>query len=140
MMFVAAVVATTPLAYINLDTGSAPSTTLESEYATVQFVAGYLEGTVATDYTVSYLLGAEGAQATYLPTREWLVGGSPPACPVISQRSWTTTGAHLFPASPQTISSARYEGVLAERHVVYTSSGMDPLTLSLPTNDNATSC
>jgi len=59
----------------------------------------------------------------------------------VSQRSWTTTtGAHLFPAAPQVISSERYRAGVAERHVVYTSSGRDPLILSLPLNDTVAGC
>ncbi|MEF8825476.1 MAG: sodium/phosphate symporter [Haloarculaceae archaeon] len=140
VLFVGAVAATTPLAYINLDTGSVPSTTLESEYAATQFVVRHVEGPVATDHTISRILGFSGSNGTYTPTREWLLGGSPPACPVVSQQSWTTTGAHLFPAAPQTIASARYEAALAERHVVYAASGLDPVTLSLPLNDSMAGC
>lgn len=100
----------------------------------------HVEGPVATDHTVSRLVSFSGANGTYTPTREWLVGGAPPACPLVSQRSWTTTGAHLFPAAPQTIASGRYEAALAERHVVYSSPGLDPIVLSLPRSTNATSC
>ena len=140
VLFVGAVAATTPLAYINLDTGSVPSTTLQSEYEAAQFVVDHVEGPVATDHTVTQLLTFSGSEGTYFPTREWLVGGPVPACPFVSQRSWTTTGAHLFPAAPETISSERYRGGIAERHVVYTASGMDPVTLSLPRNANTTGC
>ncbi|MEF8825315.1 MAG: sodium/phosphate symporter [Halapricum sp.] len=140
VLFVGALVATTPLAYINLDTGSTPSTTLQSEYAAALFVAERVEGPVATDHTFSHLGGIVGSQSSPAPTREWLLGGSSPACPVVSQRSWTSTGAHLFPAAPQTISSARYERWLTERNVVYSNSGLDPVTLSVPSSGNATGC
>jgi hypothetical protein len=140
VLFVGAVVATTPLAYVNLDTGSVPSTTLQSEYAATQFVVRYVEGPVATDHTVTQLLTFSGSEGAYFPTREWLVGGPIPACPLVSQRSWTATGAHLFPAAPEKISSERYRAGVAERHVVYTASGIDPVTLSLPRNGNATGC
>jgi hypothetical protein len=140
VVLVGALLMTTPLAYINLDTGSVPSTTLESEYATAQFAVRHIEGPVASDQTISYLLGVEGSSGVYLPTRGWLVGGPTPACPMVSQHSWTTTGAHLFPAAPQTISGQRYETVLAERHVIYSVSGMDPLVLSRPLNDTTSGC
>jgi hypothetical protein len=139
-LLIGAVAATVPLAYINLDTGSVPSTTLESEYASAQFVVDHVEGPVATDHTISRLLVFSGSEGAYFPTREWLKGGTPPKCPVISQQSWTTTGAHLFPAAPQTISSKRYGTALAERHIVYSAPGLDPVILSIPRNDTATSC
>lgn len=139
-LFICAVAATTPLAYINLDTGSVPSTTLQSEYAAAQFVVERVEGPVTTDHTISRLVIFSGGEAAYGPSREWLIGGAPPGCPVVSQRSWTTTGAHLFPAAPQTISSERYGATLANRHVVYASSGMDPVTLSVPVNSTTMAC
>jgi len=140
VVFVGALVATTPLAYINLDTGSVPSTTLESEYATAQFVEARVEGPVATDHTFSRLGRVVGFRGLLGPTREWLVGGSPPTCPMVSQRSWTGSGAHFYPAAPETLSSERYETALAGRHVVYSSSGRDPSTLSFPANDTGGTC
>lgn len=140
VLFVGALITTTPLVYINLDTGSAPSTTLQSEYATVLFVAERVEGPVATDQTFSHLGRVVGSQNLPAPTRAWLRGGPSPVCPVVSQQSWTSTGAHLFPAAPQTVPSARYERWLAERHVVYSNSGLDPVTVSFPVEDTTDGC
>jgi len=140
VVFVVALAATTPLAYINLDTGSVPSTTLESEYATAQFVEARVEGPVATDHTFSRLGRVVGFSGSMGPTREWLVGGSLPACPMVSQRSWTSSGAHFYPAAPQTLSRERYERGLGERHVVYTNSGRNPSTLSLPLANGTAGC
>jgi hypothetical protein len=140
VVFVGALVATTPLAYVNLDTGSVPSTTLQSEYATAQFLADHVEGPVATDHTFSRLGRVVGFRGLPGPTRGWLTGGPPPVCPVLSQRSWTSSGAHFYPAAPQTISAERYETALAGRHVVYTNSGWDSTRLSFPLNDGAGGC
>jgi hypothetical protein len=137
------VLSTVPLGYVNLDTGTYPSTTLESEFGAAAFATGTVEGRYATDHTLSrvdrhYLRGpAPGAgtdltgEARVGPTRSWLAGGSPPGCPVLSQRSWTTTGAHLYPAPPGTVPPDAYRW-LTSRHVVYRASGLDPLTLSMP--------
>jgi len=140
------VLSTVPLGYVNLDTGTYPSTTLESEFGAAAFATNNVEGRYATDHTLSrvdthYLRGpAPGAgtdptgEARVGPTRSWLAGGSPPGCPVLSQRSWTTTGAHLYPAPPGTVPPDAYRSWLTSRHVVYRASGLDPLTLSVPSS------
>jgi hypothetical protein len=143
-VFLLSVAATLPLGYVNLDTGTYPSTTLESEYGAAAFATGRVDGRYATDHTLSrvdthYLDGpvppaglVPRGEARVAPTRSWLAGGSPPDCPTLSQRSWTTTGAHLYPAPPGTVSSAEYRSWLTSQHVVYRASGVDPLTLSVP--------
>ncbi|MEF8841315.1 MAG: sodium:phosphate symporter [Haloarculaceae archaeon] len=143
-LLLASVVATVPLAYVNLDTGTYPSTTLESEFGAAAFATGHVDGRYAADHTLSrvdthYLNGpAPGGEipprgrARIGPTRSWLAGGTPPDCPVLSQRSWTTTGAHLYPAPPGTVPPDDYRSWLTSRHVVYRASGLDPLTLSVP--------
>ena len=144
MVFLVAVVATVPLGYVNLDTGTYPSTTLESEFGATAFATGHVEGRYATDHTLSrvdthYLDGpappaglTPRGEARLTPTISWLAGGRPPGCPTLSQRSWTTTGAHLYPAAPGTVSPAEYRAWLTSQHVVYRASGLDPLTLSVP--------
>jgi hypothetical protein len=145
------VAVTVPLGYVNLDTGTYPSTTLESEFGAATFATGRVDGRYATDHTLSrvdthYLSGPappdEGftsrGRARVDPTRSWLAGGNPPTCPTLSQRSWTTTGAHLYPAPPGTVSPAEYRSWLLSRNVVYQASGLDPLTLSVPRDPSGT--
>jgi hypothetical protein len=142
--FLLAVAATVPLGYVNLDTGSYPSTTLESEFGAAAFATGRVDGRYATDHTLDrvdthYLNGpappaglTPRGEARLAPARSWLSGGRPPACPTLSQRSWTTTGAHLYPAPPGTVTPEAYRSWLAAQHVVYRASGLDPITLSVP--------
>jgi hypothetical protein len=139
-----AVVATVPLGYVNLDTGTYPSTTLESEFGATSFATDRVEGRYATDHTLArvdthYLSGptpgigvTPTGEARVAPTRSWLAGGSPPGCPTLTQGSWTTTGAHLYPAPPGTVPPEAYRSWLSSRHVVYRASGLDPLVLSVP--------
>jgi hypothetical protein len=130
---VAAAVATAPLAFVNMDTGSAPSTTLDSEYESVEFASTRLAGSWATDHSLDRVGGHSfGANASLTPTAEWLSGGPAPRCAVVSQQSWTTTGAHLFPNAPETVSSEEYATWTGTRNVVYTSNGLDPVTVSIP--------
>lgn len=143
LVFAGSVVATLPLGYLNLDTGSAPSTTFSSEFAATAFATEHLQGTFATDHSLSRVVThyhtpleprqrtPTGGRGAYTPTRRWLTGGPLPACPLLSQRSWTTTGAHLYPTAPQRIDPAVYQRTLAERSVIYAAGGHDPVTLSL---------
>jgi hypothetical protein len=142
-LLVLSVLVTVPLAYVNLDTGTYPSTTLESEFAATSFATTHVDGRYATDHTLSRVdthytngpaveAGTTSGEARLGPTLSWLSGGTPPACPTLSQRSWTTTGAHLYPAPPGTVSPDAYRSWLTTQHVVYRSSGLDPLTLSVP--------
>lgn len=140
VVVVTATVATAPLAFVNMDTGSTPSTTLNSEYEGVAFLGDGYSGTWTTDHSLSRVGGhAFGANVTVTPTASWLSGGPSPRCPVVSQRSWTTTGAHLFPSAPETVSPDQYEEWTASRNVVYAANGLDPVTVSLP-RSNATGC
>lgn len=133
VVVIAATVATAPLAFVNMDTGSAPSTTLDSEYQSVEFASTRLAGPWATDHSLSRVSGHSfGANASLAPTAEWLSGGAAPRCAVVSQRSWTTTGAHLFPNAPETVPPDEYATLTGSRNVVYTSTGLDPVTVSVP--------
>jgi hypothetical protein len=145
VLFAAAVLLTLPLGYLNLDTGSYPSTTFESEFEATGFATEHVEREFTTEHSLSrpailyhaplgpYRVTGEGTRITVGPTRSWVRGGPPPDCPLLSQRSWTTTGAHLYPAAPGVVGESRYEGTLSERNVVYTAGGYDQLVLSLPT-------
>jgi hypothetical protein len=136
-----ATVGSLPFAYINLDTGSYPSTTFDSELRGVEFAAERTAGPWATDHSLSrsgigYFRSETGVSAT----ASWVSGGASPTCPVLSQESWTTTGAHLFPFAPDTVSEERYEEWLGSRHIVYVNTGHDPVSISLPVNAAGQGC
>jgi hypothetical protein len=140
IIVVVATVVTAPLAFVNIDTGSAPSTTLSSEYESVSFVSTTYPGTWTTDHSLSRVGALSfNTNITTTPAASWLSGGPAPQCAVLSQRSWTTTGAHLFPSSPETVSPDAYSSWTASRNVVYTASGLDPTIVSLP-RSNVTGC
>jgi hypothetical protein len=125
---------TAPLGYVNLDTGSYPSTTMESEFQAATFAATHVNGSFASDHTISNVAThyTNSENATMAPAVEWLRGNPQPRCPLVSQTSWTTTGAHLFPAGPETVTTARHSQLLATSNLVYTTGGYDPLYLTVP--------
>ena len=142
-LFVASVVLTAPIAFINLDTVSYPSTTAESEFATVNFAAAHVDEQwtggdsitrIGANYYPTRTTVARG------PTATWLAGGSSPACPAISQQSWTTTGAHLFPAPPATVSKQTYAAWLARRNLIYAGTGRDSLSITIARTDTEEGC
>jgi hypothetical protein len=65
-------------------------------------------------------------------TYRWLSGSPPPPCPVLVQRSWTTTGAQFFPTSPVEMDENEYRRARATRHLVYITNSADPIWLSVP--------
>ncbi|MDS0295003.1 hypothetical protein [Halogeometricum luteum] len=141
VLVVLTVVASAPLAYLNMDTASAPSTTLDSEYRGVAFLGAHTDRAWTGGHTLTrvgiYIFGSD---ASVGPAASWLTGGPSPTCPVVSQRSWTTTGAHLFPSSPQTVAQSTYEGWLDSRNVVYTANGLDPVVVSTPADAVGEGC
>ena len=126
-----------PLAYLNMDTGSSPSTTLESEYDAVAFASTEWQRSWTGDHSITRVGGHQFNSGDLGPTARWLTGGSSPQCAAISQRSWTTTGAHLFPSSPETVNRDSYHNWLAQRHVIYSNTGTDPVRISTATLDAA---
>lgn len=124
---------TVPLAFVTLDTFHYPATTAESEFAATGFTSQNVPGQWTTHHPPDQIAGQyfRGGSSRG-PTREWLAGGEPPSCPVLTQDSWTTHGAHFFPSRPLTIDRRAYEEVLGQRNTVYSASGRDPLVLSMP--------
>lgn len=141
-VLVVALVATLPAAYVDLDTGKVPSTTTRSEFAGGTFAADHVRGRWTSSHTQTLVAANYHADvnASVSPTAVWLRGGPSPACPVVSLRSWTTTGAHLFPGAPAATSPERYERWLRDRAVVYEANGYDPLVVSMPAERNASGC
>jgi hypothetical protein len=142
LCLVGAVVATLPVAYLHLDTGTYPATTTESDFQAATFVVQHI--------TVQWTSSGQGVRvagnyhtgvnATIGPTVIWLQGGPSPQCPVLSWSHWTTTGAHLFPAAPETIAPDEYAEWLSNRNQVYASGGSEHLTMSLPSEDVPGGC
>lgn len=134
----AATLLTVPVAFVTLDTFHYPATTAESEFAAAGFASTKVPGSWTThhppDQIASQYFEGGGHRWT---AREWLAGGERPGCPVLSQDSWTTHGAHFFPAAPLTIARGDYDAFLADRNVVYASTGRDPLVLSRPRDTEA---
>ena len=135
------VVGSLPFAYLTLDTGTYPATTFDSEFRGVGFVATHTQGPWATDHSLSRVgILYFRSDASPAPTASWLSGGASPRCPVVSQESWTSTGAHLFPFAPDTVSPSTYDAWLSERSVVYANTGRDPVTVSLPVTASERGC
>lgn len=134
---------TAPLAYLDLDTVTYPSTVTTSEFQAASFATTHIDGQYATDQNqaliVRHYFDRAGTPVVG-PTRTWPTGGQRPACPVLARRGWTTTGAHFYPTSPRTISPAQYEAFLAQRHLVYASNGLDPFVVTRPTATDRAGC
>ena len=134
---------TAPLAFVDLDTVTYPSTTTPSEFQGVTFGADHVSGQWATEHSlwkVGILYYPSRTQVSYMPIATWLDGGPSPTCPVLSAQSWTTTGAHLFPSAPKTIDSDQYQKWLSSHDLIYASSGRNPLSLVVPTNHVRSEC
>lgn len=134
---------TAPIAFVDLDTVSYPSTTTESEFATVTFATNYVNSTWVSDHPLTNIGNGyypTRTNASLLPVVSWLTGGLPPTCPTISRRSWVTTGAHLYPTAPETINKTRYEEWLTQRNLIYTASGSNPSALTVPAARTENGC
>jgi len=136
VLLLAAALVTAPVAYVDLDTVAYPSTTTEAEFAGAGFAAESVDGTWTSEHTLVRVGELyHGAGAGTAEAASWLRGGSCPDRPMLSQRSWTTTGAHLFPAAPATVSTGRYGEMLASRHLVYATTGPEELAMTLPSGE-----
>ena len=134
---------TEPLAFVDLDTASYPSTTTHNEFTAATFTATHVPSRWSADdplTRIGTLYYPNQTQASQIPVSNWLSGGSPPDCPVLSAQSWTTSGAHLFPLAPATIPRARYHEWLTQRNLVYTTSSHDSLSLTIPPTSTSQKC
>lgn len=132
-LLLASVVLTAPLAFVTLDTMAVPSTTTQAEFAGATFAATHLDGPWATDHKRSRVaVHYYDASPAIAPVANWLRGGPPPGCPVLSTSAWTTTGAHFFPAAPETIEPDRYDAWLQESDLVYATAGAREVVLARP--------
>lgn len=142
-LLVVSAAVTAPLAYLDLDTVTYPSTVTTAEFQAATFAGTHVDGAYATDTNQARIAHnyVDGTGTPVVaPTRAWLADGPPPGCPVLSRRGWTTTGAHLFPTSPQTIAPVSYDALLTQRHLVYASNGLDPFVLTRPSASQREGC
>jgi hypothetical protein len=139
VVFLVSLLLTAPIAYVDLDTLAFPSTTTESEFEAASFVATSVPGDFTSDHVLTRITSHYyGRSGSISPTAAWLDGGVPPACPVLSARSWTSTGAHFWPASPSTIHASQYNYDHTRSNLVYVSGiGYDSFAISMPLNDAA---
>jgi hypothetical protein len=93
----------------------------------------------AGDHSLTRVGGHQFNDGDLGPVAQWLNDGKSPQCVVVSQESWTTTGAHLFPQAPETVARSEYSEWLFQRNVIYSSSGIDPIRVSTETT-NFTDC
>lgn len=132
---------TAPLAYAGLELLSYKSVTTEAEFEAVGFAAGTLDGWTTDDHlarVTSYYDGSGGGRGS---TYRWLRSdGPPPDCPVLSQQSWTTTGAQFYPQPPASLSEGRYRSWQMANHVIYGTSSADPLSVVVPRTNATRGC
>lgn len=129
----------TPVAYMGLDVLTYKGVTTSAEYEATAFAATEFDRWTTDDHLVRVARYHEG-DASRLPAIEWIQGGPPPACPTLGQRSWTTTGAQLFPRSPIIVDQTRYYQLQANNSVVYRSTTNDPLTVIVPRDSSGGRC
>jgi hypothetical protein len=139
-----ALAATVPIGYVDLDTGAVPSTTTPGEFQAVTFAEDRVNGPYATDHALSrvgiHYYPGTSATVELTPVRNWLRGGPPPGCPVLTAGEWSTTGAHLYPTAPETLPPDQADRFHETRHVVYRSGGRDPHALVLPLSADGNGC
>ncbi|HET7323897.1 MAG TPA: sodium/phosphate symporter [Halococcus sp.] len=142
-LLVVSALLTAPIAFVDLDTVSYPSTTTESEFAAASFAATHVTSrwTAADPLTrVGELYYPHRTTASQIPVARWLTGGSPPTCPTVSRKAWTSTGAHLFPLAPETIAETKYRNWLQRRNLVYSTTEPYSISLTLPTTNTTRGC
>jgi hypothetical protein len=137
VLVLASVVASVPIAVGGLDVIPYKGVTTPAERSASAFATRHATGSWASDDHLARI--APNGSGTRRPVYRWVHdGGVPPWCPTVSQRSWTTTGAQLYPAPPARLSRARYERALRTRQLVYVATGRDPIVVTLPRTGNGT--
>ncbi|MFH5801175.1 sodium/phosphate symporter [Haladaptatus sp. CMAA 1911] len=133
-----------PLAFAGLRATPAQPVTEPNEFETTTFAATYIPSTWVSDGHITRLASyyyPSQTNSTYTPLYQWLRGGGePPKCTVVSQQSWTTVGAQLFPASPIQLDKNQYRSWLESKQVIYSASGEDPVVISRPSGVTPAIC
>lgn len=133
VVFLLAAVATAPLAFVHLDTGTAPRTVHESEFAAASFASQKLPGRYVSDHRLARAGDAyyRGTSAGVGPVRAWLYGGPPPDCPTLAQYAWTTEAAHFYPSPAARLSTDEYRAWTRSVDVVYVVGGRTETVLGV---------
>jgi hypothetical protein len=140
VVLVVCAAASIPVAVSGLELLPYKGVTTPAELSASGFAAERTETWAGDDHLVRIQGYHEGdANGSRTATYRWLRGGTVPDCAVLSQRSWTTTGAQFYPAPPERLGATAYERTLAQRSVVYATTGPDPIVLSVPA-DGTTTC
>lgn len=131
LALVLSVAVTVPVAYAGLELLNFDPVTTEAEFDATDYAAAQF-GTWTTDDLGVRLTTYHGGNASEGPAFRWIQGGPPPDCPVVSQLSWTTTGAQFYPRSPAVVSPERYAEWRATNDVVYVTTSPDPVSIVVP--------
>lgn len=134
--------ASIPVAYSGLDALTYKGVTTEGEFEASSFAVEYVHEPWASDDHLTRITQYYGPNQSNsdLPVYSWMQNGPPPTCPVLSQESWTTTGAQFYPKSPVGVSGTVYDSFVERRHVVYSSGASDTITLSIPREVGRNGC
>jgi hypothetical protein len=143
VLLVVTAAASIPVAYSGLDAIPYKGVTSEAEFEAGTFTAEHVPGAWASDDHLTRITRYRQPPHAFsvLPVYSWLAGKAPPpSCPVLSQRSWTTTGGQFYPKAPAAISSHEYEETVETRNVVYVAGRPDTLILSTPQSPGDAGC
>lgn len=130
-----------PLALSGLSVLTFKGATTPAEFEATAFASTSVDGQWATDDHLARVASYHGGSAAEGPVREWLaLGGMPPRCPTLAQRSWTTTGAQFYPRPPPTVDLAAFERWTDGNNVVYATTSADPLIVVVPAGAGNATC
>lgn len=132
-----------PVAFGGLATLNYKGVTTTGEYAASEFAATRAGDHWAGDDHVVRIAPAvaPGANGSRTPVYRWLVGeADPPGCLTVVQRSWTTTGAQLYPAPPERLPRDAHRTWRTNSSTVYHGGGGDPIRAGVPPSGAAERC
>lgn len=142
--FILVAVITTPIAFVGLEALSYQGTTTEAEFSTATFASTAITEPWTSDDHITRI------QSNYYqsqhnrgagPVYNWLQGSTPPTCPTVVQKSWTTVGAQLFPSPPKKLSEDTYVSWRSNNNVIYVSgSGKGQIAIVTSSNDSTKGC
>ncbi|WP_306059949.1 hypothetical protein [Natronococcus wangiae] len=129
--------ASLPIAFAGLEMLAYQGTTTSEEFESATFATHTIDEWTSDDHITRVARNYHQAGASPQPAYEWLHGGGELQCPTVMQNSWQTVGAQQYPAEPTLIDPSTYEVTIATEHTVYTTTGTDPVTIVVPTDERA---
>jgi len=131
LLVLLASVASIPIAYGGLDVLTYKGVTTPAEFGATGFADRHVPGAWTSDDHLTRMTPyySPSSSGSVQPTYAYLTGSDPPGCPMLTQRSWTTIGAQLYPRSSIQISTLRYRQYVVERNAVYHSGSTDAILL-----------